>query len=203
MNSIYSIPGKLKISILLTGMIGLILIKNLYERSFTKDIQSTMESLYEDRLIAESYILKLSDEFHGLKWILDEKHNLSQKSIDSQLKNIEQISLDYLDTKLTPEEQVHFENFENLSWEISKKVKNRENVDSLIEYSLKELRILSEIQVKEAQLLLSQTNKTFSSKQIQSHLEIALVVFVGLLIQSILFASKTLKVISKAPSHLN
>lgn len=199
----YQIPGKLKISILLTGLIGLILLKNLHDRSITWEIKSSMESLYKDRLLAESYIMQLSDEFHGLKSALDKNHVHPQKSINLHLKNIEQISLDYLNTKLTEEEKIHFENFESLSWDITQKIRKGENPDALIDSSLIQLRILSEIQVREAQLLLSKTDKAFSFKEIQSYLEIAIVIFLGLLIQSILFASKTLRVISKAPSNLN
>ena len=199
----YQIPGKLKISILLTGLIGLILLKNLHDRSITWEIKSSMESLYKDRLLAESYIMQLSDEFHGLKSVLDKNYVHPQKSINLHLKNIEQISLDFLNTRLTEEEKIHFENFESLSWDITQKIRKREIPDSLIDSSLIQLRILSEIQVREAQLLLSNTDKAFSFKEIQSYLEIAIVIFLGLLIQSILFASKTLRVISKAPSNLN
>lgn len=199
----FHIPEQLIISFLLIGLIGLILLKNIHERSITREIKSSMESLYKDRLLAESYIVQLLDEFHGLKAVLDEYKVLPQKSINLHLKNIEQFSLDYLNTKLTPEEQIHFENFESLSWEITQKIKIGKNPDSLIESSLIELRILSEIQVREAQLLLSKTDKVFSSKKTPFYLEIALVIFLGLLIQSMVVASNTLQKISKAPPDLN
>ncbi len=53
----YSIPGKLKLSLLLTGVACLILVNNLIERSQSRELKTAFESMFTDRLIAESYII--------------------------------------------------------------------------------------------------------------------------------------------------
>ena len=54
----YPIPNKLGTSLLLMGVLVLVLFNNLSERSNSRQLKTAFESIYEDRLIAESYILR-------------------------------------------------------------------------------------------------------------------------------------------------
>lgn len=199
----YSIPGKLKASLLLTGVIGIILFNNLTERSQSQELKSAFESIYEDRLIAESYILQLSDELHSIQLILENSPRHQESLLNSHWQKIEQINLNYLETQLTLEEKAHFDAFEQITWAMSTGLKEKENVNHQIQAALDELKILSQIQVKEAQHLISKSGQIFSSDAAHSQLEIALLIIVMLIVQAILFASKTLSIVTKAPPQLN
>ena len=89
----YQIRGKLKISLLLTGLICLILINNLSERSQSRELQKVLDSMYQDRLIAESYILQLSDELHSIGLILESGSDFQESLLYSHWQKIEQINL--------------------------------------------------------------------------------------------------------------
>lgn len=199
----YQIRGKAKISLLLTGLICLILINNLSERSQSRELQKVLDSMYQDRLIAESYILQLSDELHSIGLILEIGSDFQESLLYSHWQKIEQINLNYLETQLTKEEKIHFDRFEKMTWAIFQGIPERKNSQATLQEALTELKILSEIQVKEAQNLISRSGQIFSSDAAHSELEIALLVVMVLIVQAILFASKTLSVVPKAPPQLN
>ncbi|PZV79672.1 chemoreceptor-like protein with four helix bundle sensory module [Algoriphagus aquaeductus] len=199
----YAIPAKLKASLVLTGVIGIILVNNLTERSQTRELKTAFESIYEDRLIAESYILQLSDELRSIQHILESNPDKNENQLNSHWQNMEQINLNYLETQLTTEEKAHFDAFEKITWNMSLGIKERKNVNPQIEAAFGELKILSQIQVKEAEALVSKTGRIFSSDAAHAQLEIALLIIAALVVQAILFASKTLSSAPKAPSQLN
>lgn len=191
----YHIPHKMGTSLLLMGVLVLVLFNNLNERSNSTKLKTAFESIYEDRLMAESYILRLADELHQIQELLENPASTKKELLTEKLGNIEQINLLYLNTKLTPAEETHFVHFENLTWELtnSLQVGKFEMANSKIDAALRDLNLLSEIQVSEAHTLLAQTNRIFSAGSISSQFEIGLVILIGLMIQGILFASKSLQ----------
>ena len=90
-----------------------------------------------------------------------------------------------------------------MTWAIFQGIPERKNSQATLQEALTELKILSQIQVKEAQNLISRSGQIFSSDAAHSQLEIALLVVMVLIVQAILFASKTLSVVPKAPPQLN
>lgn len=198
----YSIPEKFKASLLLTGVIVIILFNNLSERNNSRQLKSAFESIYEDRLMAESYILELSEELHGIQDNLENKGFLPSRQVDEYMGKLDQISLLYLDTKLTKEEQTHFEKFESITSKIGYGLRKGENVEPQILAALSELKTLSHIQVKEAGILMGQTGRIFSSGAMSSQLEIAMLIVAALFVQAIMFASKSLHAKEKNGAHL-
>jgi hypothetical protein len=189
----YSIPDKFKASLLLTGVIVIILFNNLSERTNSRQLKSAFESIYEDRLMAESYIMELSEELHDIENKLDNHGSISPLDVDEYIRKLDQINLRYLDTKLTEEEEVHFVKFEAITWDIGFGLREGKNVEKQILAAFVELKELSTIQVKEAQILMGQTGRIFSSGAISSQFEMALLIIAALFVQAIMFASKTLK----------
>lgn len=191
----YRIPNKLGTSILLMGALVLVLVNNLKERANSKQLKTAFESIYEDRLMAESYILRLSDELHQIQELLENPTSPDMEQLKVRIAEIEEINLLYLNTELTKTEEKHFEHFEKMTWELTKALNSGgiENANTKIGEALLDLHFLSEIQVTEAQSLLTQTQRIFNSGSLSSQFEIGLVIVLGLMIQSILFASKTLQ----------
>lgn len=199
----YHIPGKLKISLLLTGVICLIMFNNLTERWTSRELKSAFESMYADRLMAESYILQLSDEIHSIQDVAKQNQIIPFKSLEKHLLQIQQLNKDYLKTQLTEEEKTHFKAFETHTTNLGDAFKNGEIAENEIDGALSELKILSQIQVKEAQGLIKRSGQIFTSDAASSQLEIILLIVVILIVQAILFASKIANTVPKAPPHLN
>lgn len=202
----YSIPNKMGTSALLMGVLVLVLFNNLTERSNSTKLQTAFESIYEDRLMAESYILRLADELHQIQELLENPSSTNLDQLKERIAEIEEINLLYLNTELTKTEEEHFEHFEILTGELTKALDTGrfETANIKIEDALLDLHLLSEIQVTEAQSLMAQTKRIFSSVSISSQFEIGLIIVIGLMIQAILFASKSLQERkSFSPENLN
>jgi len=191
----YSIPRKTGTALLLLTVLVLVLANNLRDRSNSERLKTAFESIYEDRLMVESYILRLSEELHQIQEILENPVVRQTENLQRKLSEIEQINLLYLNTELTKAEEMHFEHFEKLTLELDKALQNGkiESANSKIEEALMDLRLLSEIQISEGQSLLTQSQQLFKSSSISSQFEICLVIILGLMVQGILFASKTLQ----------
>jgi hypothetical protein len=191
----YSIPRKTITALLLAGVLVLVLVNNLRERSNSAELKTAFESIYQDRLMVESYILRLSEELHQIQEMLKNPAEGQSDIFREKLSKIEQINLLYLNTHLTESEEIHFEHFEKMTWELNRALQAGETtvVHTKIEEALKDLRLLSEIQISEGQSLLTQSQQLFKASSISSQFEICLVIILGLMVQGILFASKTLQ----------
>lgn len=191
----YNIPNKLGTSLLLMGVMALLVFNNLKERSNSEQLKTAFESIYEDRLIVESYILHLADELHQIQELLEKPVAEKDKLLEEKLDKIGQIKALYLNTKLTQTEEERFGHFENLTSQLDQSLSSDDSEAAMrsISLALDDLNHLSEIQVTEAQSLLSQTQRIFSSDSISSQFEIGLVIVIGLMIQGMLFASKTIQ----------
>jgi|SRR5690606_23515076 len=191
----YRIPKKIGTALILSGVLVLVLVNNLRERSNSAELKTAFESIYQDRLMVESYILRLSEELHQIQELLGNPVAGQTEILRGKLAEIEQINLLYLNTQLTESEEEHFEHFEKMTWELDQALKEGETaiVHFKIEEALRDLRLLSEIQIAEGQSLLTQSQQLFKASSISSQFEICLVIILGLMVQGILFASKTLQ----------
>lgn len=191
----YHVPGKVRTSLLLMGVLVLVLFNNLSERANSKQLKTAFESIYEDRLMAETYLFRLNNELHQIEELLERPVAGQKEKLTENIAEIEQINLLYLETKLTEAEGRRFEHFEKLTRDLTKALQTGgfETANSKIREALRDLQLLSDIQVSEAQSILAQSNRIFSSGSISSQFEIGLLIVIGLMIQAILFASKSLQ----------
>ncbi len=191
----YNIPKKTGTAFLLLSVLVLVLANNLRDRSHSKKLETAFESIYKDRLMVESYILRLSEQLHQIQELLENPVARHTELLQGKMSEIEQINLLYLNTELTEAEEIHFGHFEKLTWELQTALRNgeAENANSQIVEALADLRLLSEIQITEGQSLMSQSQQLFKASSISSQFELCLVIILGLMVQGILFASKTLQ----------
>jgi hypothetical protein len=73
------------------------------------------------------------------------------------------------------------------------KASNFETAGLSINEALSDLESLSEIQVKEAEMIMLKTDKMLNVGSISSQFEMGVIIIIGLIIQVLLFASKTLQ----------
>lgn len=219
MKWIYVIEHKLKAALCLGIILFVVLWNNIGESKTMIELGESFNTIYEDRLMAENYIYKMSEIIHQCQLLLPEyieNNNLKNFSIKfattlDQLKPI--ISL-YQETVLTPKESVLFVDLKNNISELAKEnsnIKQNESNNhqnlSLIKSSLQEalttLSAMSEIQVVVGKELREQTEASIKSSVMSSQFEVALLVIIALIIQALIFASKTVQSKLQHQSHLN
>lgn len=182
----------------------LVLFSNYIDRDHTNDVKNSITTLYEDRLVAETYILKMMNDIYQVKEIVNES-DVDRQSKEGRmaelLVDIQLTSKAYLNTKLTAKE-------EKKSLELVR-ILREFNTKHVIELektnrALALLNELSTIQLEESKVIMSRAEILFFSSKASTQFTFAIIVIILLVLQAIVFTSQTL--VSKeqlSATHLN
>lgn len=185
-------------------------------------LHQAMDEVYEDRLVAESYIYSLSKSFHNKKWMIldcspENEVLLNESAMLSDNKSIREIMNRYEATRLTQEEFSVFTKFKNSVQTLgdieSDFIKSlgpgntftADKVRILAGYDnvFNELALLSEIQIKEGSLLRDKAKRLVSGHALLGNVELIFVILIGIIILNMIFAARTLKFINLKSVSLN
>lgn len=192
----YSVKNKITAASLLFGVIVVVLLINFNQRNQIDELKSAFESIYRDRLVAESYILDFSEKLHDMHDAINDPGLpfLKKQEIANKILNeIDTLNHLYEATRLTDEEARYFIHFTGLTHEMDLRLKagDLDSEEPMIRSALLDLHSLSQIQLNEADKLKSKTDKIFSMGSILLQFEMVVLIIIGLLIQALFFASKT------------
>ena len=215
MNILYYIRNKGKIAVLLLGLMGIILLSlDVHEKNLT-EIKNNCNEIFNDRLLAQDYIYKLSENSYQKKvevekFIRDNNYSRIYDLFENRNNDSKTIIIHFEKTKLTKEEKMLFVSFKKNQQAlniIEQKFKwsNDKNIDVLLlkdhnkltDISLSQLQKLSEIQLVEGKKLNVTSNKLAGYSTIFNQFNWGLVILIGLFIQVLIFASK-----SARPKHI-
>lgn len=205
----YGVKNKLTTALLLFGLIFIVCSNNLFERNNAEKINATITTIFDDRFMVESYIFQYSAFIYQIKEILDNPNYTTVEKIElnkGPLQGILLLNDAYKKTKFTKEEVIYFDQFTDLCKKMSNHINVGQTADGT-KFSNEALNILanlSAIQISEAKIQLTQANKLFHFGSISSQFELAILVIFGLIIQALIFASKSINLNkSSAPFNLN
>lgn len=195
----YSIYNKLLAASLLFLVTAVVLLNNLHERDTSLKVGKAIQSMYNDRLVAEKYIFQYFQNAHSILDLLDEYSTgdaVASLWIGGILSSTKELNIAYLNTRLTEDEARSFDrlkvNFEVIEELVIAGNKTREKESAKDAILL--LQGLSEIQLDEAQKQMSLIHQHNSSTAVHFQFKIAVLIVIGLLIQALVFASKSLKI---------
>lgn len=198
----YSIKNKLTAAAVLFALCVLVLLSNYNDRVHSREVKSSINTLYADRLLVEGYILNLAGHIYQIREGLI-RTDSSGAEIDSKLTTslqaIDKIIEDYEKTKFTEAEETEFAQFKSL---IQKIKTNNSGIDlkPLTLDALNTLNKLSDIQIEESKSILGKSEQLYRSSKISSDFGFALVIIILLILQALVFSSKTFH-ISNKPDH--
>ncbi|MEQ6168791.1 MCP four helix bundle domain-containing protein [Ekhidna sp. MALMAid0563] len=173
--------------LLMIVMIGYMHKKNL------SDMEETVTSIYEDRLVANEYIFELSRKTESKKWLMANNQDAAQElallnhEIDILIDAYEKTDLTVEESKLWEKlksELALADEFENQilhNLASKQRIQLEKHLDSQYERIHRDLVGLSHIQLKEGKSLVDNSKKILSSNNISSRLEIALMIIVLLI----------------------
>jgi hypothetical protein len=192
----FRVKNKLKISLMMFGVMGVVLLVNLKNGYDSVELRKAFVSIYDDRLVVGGYILKMSEQLHGINEILDNQEIQDEEKFsraEAVLKDIGYLNKLYQGTVLTEKESEYFIHFTSLTNRITQQLENREYwlIRGSIAEALGDLQLLSEIQLTEGEKIMSQTDKLLHLGSLTSQFELAVLIIVGLMIQVLLFASRS------------
>lgn len=212
----FTIRQKAKAALILGVVFLLILGKNWYDERNVAALGNSFASVYEDRLVVESYIYQLSDHLYQKKSLIDNcSSQENRKNLQSKLGEhnaaISALILDYEKTKLTSAESASFESFkQNIASIQVLETKYLASAETALPVSkaglekrygitIKNLHQLSGIQLAEGKLLNEQSKAIVAGSSVLTQFELAVLIGIGLIIQGLIFATRS--IVPKKPQQ--
>jgi len=205
----YMLGQRMKIAASLTIIIVMVLMINVLNKRHFNELQESLSSVYKDRLMVEVYIYKITAYLNEKNNFLfeEDKRDLSQllvknKSIDD---SIAVLVKDFGLTHLTVDESDIFDQlksnleqlyiledsiFQNPGHSVTSNsfaLKTREKLDELSN----NLHLLSDIQKNEGQKLIEESNRIILNSKFALQLELVILIVIGLIVQALVFATKS------------
>jgi hypothetical protein len=201
----YSFRERTKAALLLAVVLVLVFTVSWVEKRNVSELGTSFSSVYEDRLVVESYIYKFSDYLYQKKLIVDacalnEQNDQLRKRIGLHNEAIRSMIHNYEKTKLTQEESVLFASFKKDMYAIMDAEVNLENsgspeaksvIDEKVNDALINLDHLSAIQLSEGQLLNENSKKIIAGSDVLTQFEMAVLIIIGLLIQVLIITTNS------------
>ena len=205
----YKIENKLSVSLLMFGVMGMVLLLNLKNGQDAGELRKAMVSMFDDRLVVGGYILKMSDRLHDIHEVLGNKEISEEGQLAEAVILLDEINVLnrlYAGTVLTEQESYYFSHFTELTTNINSQLvtKDLDSIRGSITSALIDLQLLSDIQLIEGEKLMFKTTKLLNFGNITSQFELVVLIIIGLMIQILLFSSRTLyKNLDKDFSNMN
>lgn len=198
----FSLGQKIRIAATLVVIFLVVLATNLMDNRHFADVQKSLRTVYEDRLVAKDYIYKLHKQLQRKQsaWQSQDKKQLASL-LQNTNDSIQTLVARYAATKLTPEEAYHFKSLQQKLEQLQafeaglledkplaeKKLTVQEAEGHLLAIS-QELDTLAEIQLKEGKREINATNHLISTSNLISRIEIGALILIGFMLQMLIFA---------------
>ncbi len=205
-----------KISALLVLIIVFLLLGNAWTERKTAQLTRSFDSVYTDRLLAESYLRDLTDLLHREDRVLQQPEaNAPLVELRTELfaldTALDRIILNYADTYLTTEEKVTFSRLKThlaMVRELEQLLlaspdraawlaHNNHRFDQVFALASSDLKELSRIQLAVGYELTQRSTSLLGKASIFSKLQLFVVLIAGMLIQTLLSDARL--TLAKAP----
>lgn len=190
-----NIKNKSLTSIILLALCLLVLLNNYLERVHTTNVKDAISTLYEDRLIAEEYILKMTSTIYQVREVLASDSNSNSKliAITKLNDNFNTTYSAYSKTKLTPKEKT-------TAVELLNYINKFESTFSTNNYSpshytnkaLTTLSKLSKIQLEESKLIMKNVESQYATIKASSQYAFAIIILILIVLQIIVFSAESI-----------
>lgn len=203
----YSIKNKLLASIVLLSLCLLVLLSNYLDRKHTQSVKESISTLYEDRLVAEIYIVKMTRSIYQIREMQssDADSNFKSEAVAKLIDDLNKTYHVYSKTKLTKKEKTTSSELFNLLKEFGKKplISNDESsvhTDKL----LVSLDKLSAIQLEESKIIMKEVESQYATIKVSSQFAFAIIILILVVLQIMVFSGESLiPVIKPKDARLN
>ncbi|CAD5257985.1 MULTISPECIES: MCP four helix bundle domain-containing protein [unclassified Imperialibacter] len=191
---------KIKIVAALLVVFLLVLATNIMDNNHFAIVQRSLETVYDDRLVAKDYIYKISRQlqYKNKSLYTDDLEGIA-KANQSANDSIQSLIGKYNTTELTPKEAQYFESLQANLERLLKAEKQLfgkspseqkgyiENIQAQFDRVSNDLDVLSEIQLAEGIRQIHYSNRAIKNSDMIAKLEIAVLIVIGVIIQIFIF----------------
>jgi len=196
----YSTENKIKASLTLLLLCGVVMFSNYRLEKLSGKVAGSVQTIYEDRLVVQDLIFSYGQLLDRLYTIYEQQPVLN---IDKKIgMKANELKSQYLSTVMTEEEERVFISFsDELSGFL--KAENNPGQGQIIEMRGK-LEILEEIQMEEAKRQMTLINQAQGSQKLGFYLETSILVVLLIIIQALVVSNTGMKrVLNQNKYHLN
>lgn len=216
----FGIRQKVTLAVILSFILVLFFVKSMLTRNHVHELGSSFSSVYEDRLIVESYIYRLSEILYHKKIVTgtDPGKGASptlEQSIRQYNESIQTLLAAYEKTKLTKEEDMVFRKLKVSIGQIAllekqfiralgnetEWTKAKTDLHDAFDYASVQLGCLSSIQLAEARNLNEHSKKIVAGSALLTEMETGVLIFGTLIIHILIFSSRLTKVAPVSDRH--
>lgn len=188
-------PQRIQIGLVLAMAFLLVLGSNRLDQRHFSTVQTTVNSVYKDRVVVQDYIYQLNSIFYNKELELIENKLPST----SQNVKVDQLLVDFENTELTYDERNHLKTlngqFEKLQDLENRIINPSTNIDAdlgiLARKTLDEMQLsldaLAKIQLSESEHLTQLSNKSLGMNILLSKLEVAFLIIIGIAMLALIF----------------
>lgn len=195
MKWINNVEDKIVASVALLALSLLVLVSNYIDRDHTRNVRTSIKALYEDRFMAETYILKMTHNIYKIReeWnVTEPNRNDADVRIGNLISEIREVSNAYGRTTLTTNEELRFAEFLKIVDKLeSAPVQNRELKTHHTDKALVLLSELSAIQSEESKLIMIKAQSAYFSGKASSQFAFAVAIVILFVLQALVFSSNT------------
>ena len=190
MKNLTKLQYRFQISAVLLILIAGIIVNNIFSKRSIEHVNSSVASIYNDRLLAASYIFSLDNALNNKRLMI--AAGSQEKELASVDHSINQLIGDYDKTYLTKREKELWHSFNTNLDQYDRAVHNLNGQTIFFDGATQNLKDLSELQVMEGDILLKKTVSNINAFTLTSSLEICFSIVLGVAALSLIGASKML-----------
>jgi len=187
-----SASEKIRTVLGLVMVILLVFITNRLDQEHFEEVQGTITTIYEDRVVAQYDLFLLTNLIHGVQMRMNSGDTVSLDSSGELVR----VLTEYGQTTLTKRENEIFgrlkENLNDLG--ARGVIAQGSKTNTIFERIHENLEELSEIQVRESKSLKIQAQDSLDSSNLMSNMEMILIIIFGVVLQFVLFSGGKRKV---------
>jgi hypothetical protein len=223
----YFVEQKIKVALLLSVVMFLVILTSIIERKNIGDINNSVHSMYEDRLVPATDLFSLTENLYSKRFLIESYLKDNYRGDQDRLalnlkehdKNIESLISKYEKTYLVDQESKYLTEFKSkvkyyssIESDILELIKNDSKAAALNLYQTRgveahkntiyQLSVLNQIQAVIANELVKDSKGIVASSNLLSTLQIVLAIITGVIIIILIFSSRIVNQTNKS-YHLN
>ncbi|HQA75167.1 MCP four helix bundle domain-containing protein [Flavobacterium sp.] len=190
----FSIKNKLGASIVLLALCLLVLLSNYLDRLHTENVKNSISTMYEDRLIVEELILKMTRNVYQIREILNtEDHEVKVNTFKKLTVDIKATYNIFIKTRLTKNEKITADELITQIQGLEQSLFSTNNLPSIYtDKILSSLNKLSQIQLSESKLIMKQVEAQYATIKASSQFALAIIIIILLVLQVMVFSGESL-----------
>lgn len=188
-----TIKNKFLASVVLLALCLLVLLNNYLERTHANNVKDSISTLYEDRLIAEEYILKMTSTIYQIREVLNSDSSNKLNAINNLNDNFNSTYNAYIKTKLTPKEKKTAQELLNYRSRFESDFSsNNYSPSHYTDKALVTLSKLSKIQLEESKLIMKNVESQYATIKASSQYAFAIIILILIVLQIIVFSAESI-----------